>query len=580
MPNPPFPDTSDGQPPLVWNVQDFGGINTNAKRPAIDDNDFAWLQNYFPIGPGNMRTLWSNGTAVYTVPPTGVTIIYYYFFNINTVQQCAVFLSDGTAVQVNPATMAQVSISSTSGQFYAGGYLPAASQWNDSGIIIVSEATNPNGYFAWDGSTLYSPGQNAPNWLTDQTPTVMPSGIHGNAIETYQNRAWVTTPPETGGIPSIISQSGPGNGATFSGASGGGSTPQQDGSLKVSFTGLRQANGFLYYFGDSSIGVISNVQTTGGITTYSNQNVDPQTGTVWPGSIQQFSSVLGVGIMFANVAGIYLCVGGSAGKVSHDLDGLFANIDTSFTPTSGLAIIFGVKVYSLLIKTLDQNGNSTFVMCMTDGKPKGDGFRWFLGSQDKVLSLIATNEVSSNMQVWGSDGSALFQCFAQPSATLAKSLQTKFFPGKSPAEYIIFKKLYRFYFMAQDNSGSGIIFSGTFDSDFANTSMVVSSLVAVNVQGNALQAQNIANQNIYPVTFGVIAAGSGGIIWINATGGVVNWVNATGGVVVFTASALLVPMIDASCYGRLIGATLGSISEDFTLIALTLLFSYDAPYGG
>jgi len=579
---PPFPDAGNGKPPQVWNIQDFSGINTNAQRPAIADNEFSWLQNYIPIGPGNMRTLYSNGSVIFTAP-IGKTIVYYYFFNLSTVQQCAVFLSDGTAVQVNPVTQATVTISAVAGDFYIGGSLPAATQWNASGIIIVCESQNPNGYFAWDGSTLFRPGQNAPSWLTNQTPTVMPSGIHGNAVETYANRAWVTTPPEVGNIPAIISQSGPGNGATFSGGSGGGSTPQQDSSLRATFTALRQANGFLYYFGDSSVGVISNPQTTGGITTYGNQNVDPQVGTSWPGSVQQFNTAVGTGIMFANPQGIYVVVGGQAKKVSFDLDGLFSKADfQTVIPTASVAIIFGVAIYSLLIRTTDQNGNASNVMCMTDGKPnaKGDGFRWFLGSQDRTLTRIGTNEVNSSLQTWGSDGNTLFQCFTTASATLAKSLQTKFFPGASAAEYIIFKKLYRFYFAAEDNAGSGIRFSGTFDSDFANTAMIIDSLTAVNIQGNALQAQNIAQQNIYPVTFGIISAGSGVINFTNASGGVITFTNVGGAQIFFTVAAFLVPMLNANCYGRFMGATLGSTSTDFTLICLTMLWSYDAPYGG
>lgn len=580
MPNPPFPDAPSGTPPKVWNIQNFVGINTQSKRPAIADGEFSWLQNYFPIGPGNMRTLWSNGSPVYTAPG-GKTIIYFYFFNLAAVEQCAVFLSDGTAVQVNPNTSATVTISANAGDFYAGGSLPAAAQWNATGIVIVTEATNPNGYFAWDGSTLYRPGQNAPNWLTNSTPTVMPSGVHGNAVETYGNRAWVTAPPQNGGIPSIILNTGPSNGASFSSTAGGGAVPQQDSSLKYSFTALKQTNGFLYPFGDSSVSVISNVQTTGGATTYSNQNLDPQKGTSWPGTVKQFTTQYGPGIMFASPQGVYLLVGGSVQKVSYDLDGIFANADfQTVVPSAAIAIVFGVTVYSILIKTIDQNGNAATVLCMTDGKPKGNGFRWFLGSQISALTYIQTNEVSSSISTWGTDGTHLFQCFAAPSASLPKSLQTKFFAGESEAEYIIFKKMYRFYFQAVDNAGSGITFSGTFDSDYANTSMVVNSLTAVNQQGNALQAQNIANQNLYPVTFGLIAAGSGGINFTNASGGIIVFVNGTGGGITFTVAALLVPGLDVSCYGRLLGATLGSISTDFTLIALTMLYSTDAPYVG
>lgn len=586
MPNPPFPDAAAGQSPQLWHIQDFAGINTQSRRPAIADQEFAWLQNYMPIGSGNMRTLWSNGPNVYTVPDNR-TIVYMKLYNLASIVQAAVIFNDGTAVQVNPSTSATTVISSAPGQFYEGGNIPAIAQWNSSGIVIVTEANYPNGYYAWDGSTLYLPGQNAPDWLTDQTPTVMPSGVHGVAIETYQGRAWVAAPPESGGIPPVLFNSGGGNGANFSTTSGGGAVPQQDASLTYTFTGLKQTNGFLYYFGDSSVGVISNIQvTTNGSTlstTYSNVNVDPQKGTPWRSSIRQFTTPQGPGILFANPQGIHILLGGTATKVSGDLDGLFAEADfLSLTPSAGVGIIYGITVYCLLFKTLDQNGNQIVVMAMTDGKrnARGDGFRWWLASQTAIPTFITFNEIDSNLEIWGTDGKHIFQLFTTPSATLPKTIQTKFFPGSSPTEYIVFKKLFRFYFQAIDNAGTGVAFDGTFDSDYANTSMVISSLTAVNSQGNALQAQNIQNQNLYPITFGVISAGSAIIIFINNSGGVIQFVNSGQEAINFSVSSLLIPGIDASCYGRLIGASLGSTSQDFTLVALTMLYSFDAPYLG
>jgi len=557
MPRPPFPDAST-EPPRVWNIQDFVGINTQPKRSAIGDNEFSWLQNYFPIGSGNMRTLWSNAPASYTAP-AGKTIVYFKMFNIGSALQAGVFFSDGTAVQVNPATGAAVTISSTVGTFYIGNYNPAVAQWNANGIVIATEATNPNGYYAWDGSTLYAPGSPAPDWLTDNTATTMPSGIHGNAIEVYGNRAWVTTPPETGGVPSTLSNSGPGNGATFSGTAGGGTTPQQDSSLVYTFTGLRQTNGFLYYFGDSATGVISNVQTaTSGsslVTTYSNQNVDPQKGTPWRATIRAFTTGFGPGIMFANPQGVHLLVGGSVQKVSSDLDGIFANADfNTLTPSAGVAIVYGISVYCLLIKTLDYQGNPIVVMCMTDGMQKGNGFRWWLATQSASLKFISWSEINSQLTCWGTDGASVYQLFAAPSAALPKIVQSKFFPGQVPGEYITYKKMYRMLLQAQDNAGTGILLTGTADANAASTPISLNSLVT--------------------------AGGSGAIVFVNNSGGIIQFVNNLGEPINFTVASLLIPWTDVSCYGALMGVTLVSTSQDFTLIALTMLYSLDAPVGG
>lgn len=557
MPNPPFSDAPAGTPPKVWNIAQFSGVNTQAQRPAIGDQEFSWLQNYFPIGDGNMRTLWTNASAIYSAPG-GKTIIYFYPFNLFGTLVAAVFFSDGTAVQVNLSTGSSTTISSNTGDFYSGaGPYPAASQWNAAGIVFVTEASNPNGYFAWGSGQLYRPGQPAPDWLTDETTTTMPSGVHGIAVETYGNRSWVATPPEPQPLspgtstPSIILNSVASNGADFNVGDGGGAVPQQDASLRYSFTALRQTNGFLYYMGDSATGCISNVQTVGGITSYSNQNVDPQKGTPWPATVQPFTTQYGPGILFANPQGVYLLVGGSVQKVSYDLDGIFANGDfQTLIPSAALAIVFGVTVYSLLLKTVDLNGNPAVIMCMTDGRPKGNGLRWWFASQTNSLTFIATSELNSTLTTWGTDGSNIFQCFAAASSSLTKTFQTKFFPGQSPAEYIMLKKLYRFYFMAIDNVGTGVTLTGTLDSD----------------QGD--------------VSYSINNTGAASITFVNDPGNVITFVNNTSGVLIFVVSGIALPFSDAACYGSLLGTTMSSTSTDYTLVALTMLYSNDAPRGG
>src|SRR5215472_1584814 len=552
MPGPiPFPDADQGKPPQLWVQSPVGGINTHSKRPAIDDQEFSWLQNYIPLGDGNLRTAWSNSAPIFTA--VGKSIIYYYFFNIATVQQCAVFFSDGTAIQINPVTFATVTITSTPNFFYIGTSLPQAAQWNANGIIIVCESQNPNGYFAWDGTTLFTPGVTAPTWLTNGVVASMPSGVHGNAIEIYQNRAWVTTPPEPGNIPSTISNSGPGNGATFAPSNGGNTVPQQDASLRASFTAIKQINGFLYVFGDSNVSVISNVQQSGSTVTYSNQNVDPQIGTSWPQSVQVFSGTnAGTALMFANPQGIFVLLGGYCLKVSDDLDQLFANADFTVTPTAAVVILFGVKFYCLLLKTRDYLGNVTTVMCMTAGNAKQNGqLRWFLCSQVNPQTIIGTNEVNSNLQCWSTDGTNLFQCFTTPSSSLVKTYQSRLFPGRSIAEYIIFKKLYRYFLLGVDNAGSGVTISGTID--------------------NETSAQNTVSLN---------SATSSVINFVNNSGGVIIFVNGSSQPIFFTVQSVVVPMSDVRGYGLLIGATMTSSSVDYTLIAITMLYSYDAPYGG
>ena len=93
-----------GQDRKFFTLEKFGSLNTKNQRPSIQDNEFSWIENMMPIGDGNLRTMWSNGPAIYTAPG-GLTIIYMYFYNIGSTTYCAVFLNDGTAVQVNTQTL-------------------------------------------------------------------------------------------------------------------------------------------------------------------------------------------------------------------------------------------------------------------------------------------------------------------------------------------------------------------------------------------------------------------------------------------------------------------------------------------
>ena len=43
-------------------IRQFRGIDTKAYRTAIDENEFAWLENAMPVGPANLRTIPTSST--------------------------------------------------------------------------------------------------------------------------------------------------------------------------------------------------------------------------------------------------------------------------------------------------------------------------------------------------------------------------------------------------------------------------------------------------------------------------------------------------------------------------------------
>lgn len=538
-----------GDDKKFFTLEKFGTLNTKANRPAIGDSEFAWIENMIPVGDGNLRTLPSNGASIYTA--VGKTIIYMYFFNIGLTNYVAIFFDDGTAVQVNIATQGVTTITSTTGTFYPGSLnlnnpAPAAAQFGQSGIVIVTTAST-NGYYAWDGVTLYKPGDAAPNWLTNTTPTTMPSGISGTCVETFTNRVWV-------GNGANRSQSAPSNGADFSGADGGGTSPSTDSFLRREITQLKQSNGFLYQFADSSINVISNVQTSGSpiSTTYNNQNVDPQQGTPYHNSVQSF----GRGLIFASNTGVYALVGGAAEKVSDMLDGIFLNAlpylqtDTSILQPSGAVMnIYDIKVYMLLLPLIDP-----FSGAERNGLVMWDGKKWFLGSQNSSLTFIASQEINSQLAAWGTDGTNVFPLFNTASNSLNKIWRTRLWPGDG---WQITKQAMRLYTMAQDNSGSGYSITGTLDYVLEDAGLQTTSSFT-------------------------ISSTSFRIAFTNAGGGIIQFQNASNQDIFFTVGGLSLSGFDGgkvNARGNLLGLTMQSTSPDFTLVAHSLLYQNQSPLG-
>jgi hypothetical protein len=532
-----------GAEPKTFVLEKFGGLNTKANRPAIGDQEFSWLENLMPIGDGNMRCLPTNGPVLYTASG-GLTIIYFYCYNINSNVYAALFLSDGSAVQVNLATLVATTIAGA-GTFYPGATIlgnpaPQASQWGTSGIAIVS-TNSTSSYYAWDGAVLYGPGSAAPSWLTDSTPTTMPTGVSGTCIETYQGRAWI-------GNGVNFTNSAPGNGADFTANDGGGTSPVTDAFLRREITWIRQSNSFLYRGGDSSVNVISNVQSSGSpvVTTYNNQNVDPQVGSPFHNSVAPFGRAL----IFATSTGVYRLEGGSVEKISDDaLDGVLSKVQSLITndasinqPTAAVCNIYAVKTYCVLIPVLDIYGVNRLVMAMWSG-----GKKWWFGSQDRALTFIGSQEINSICTAYGTDGTHFFQLFATTSMTLTKILQSKLWAGDG---LIVTKQVMRAYALLQDNSGAGYTLTGTIDYVAENATSSVPITISSNQQ---------------PLVF----VGTGPIQFTGLGGANLN----------FTVSGLTYNGQTLAVSGAMVGWTLTSTSPDFTLEGLILLYRNQSPFG-
>lgn len=462
-------------PPNIVTLDQWKGLNQQGRRGSIDDQEHWWDENYFPIGPGNLRTCWGHGPTLYTAPSgTQILRIFFGFIGDKTPQFGApppgrygwMFLSNGTVDQVDLDTQEVTHIGAI-WQPIGPQYWADAVVWRprffgsvagQSGGVLFG---SPQGLYAWDG-TLYSPGDPAPDWLTDIAETdpggpipPMPVGLPGiYCMEVYQSRLFVAGKD-------VVSFSAPSNGADFSTVNGGGSFGYFGNKLVYSFMDLAASAGYLFVFGDSSIDMISNIQLTGAGTTaspyttnFNYQNVDPQVGHRFPRAVGR----IGRYFTMYNGAGIFLLQGGDAQEIGEKTTNVYTTLDTTqFLPTMAAATMFGFRVMLCNGRFTDPYGVTRSLLLMWH-PARGNQF-WTVASQNLNLTHIGNYEQDSTITPYGTDGTNLYQLFAAPDPNLKKILATKALRGQGSSQLTI-KNFKRMYAEIHDNSGQGVSITG------------------------------------------------------------------------------------------------------------------------
>ena len=501
----------------------FNGIDTRPGRMNVADDKCTIMDGFFPFGDGRARCCWDAGAAIYgSVTPGFPGIAYFDFGNIFNTLYAIVIRNDGGVVAVNMNTFAVIPIGAIGTIQNPGQYGTAITQWGAKYILIVSNQTN--GYFLWDGAItgLYLPGQTVPGLGT------MPTGIGGWAIEVYSSRVFITSGAN-------VYFTAPGNPIDFNVADGGGSFTSNDSSLRVQYNALKQSNGYLYFFGDSSISYLSGIQSSGSpiVTTYSYQNVDPEVGTPWPGTVD----LLGANIAFANPVGAHVSYGGRAAKISSELDGITFDF-TRLQPSSAKAIIFGKRVYMVLMPVLDQiTGqpvNKIFVW---------DEQRWSSTPQSPNLTFLQTLEVNSVLTAYGSDGTYIYPLFVAPTTNFNKAIQSKFWvPRGDLAELKAVNRVWAAFQFYQIPSAT-VIFS--VDSERGSTFQPISLTNAGNV-----------------------------VTWVTVTLAVANWVNNASAPVTWSAAnsgVVLMPPRQVAQNGVMLGFTIITGAPDIALLRVAMM---------
>ena len=503
--------------PLIFEA--FEGINTATLRPGVDDKQAYWLDGWMPLGPGrNLRTMYGISAALYAAPAP-LAVAFFDFGNIGSTPYMILVQSDGSIMAVNTNTSVASAIAAAGTIQNPSRVNVGFTQYGSQYFIIVSKQVN--GYFIWDGTTFYAPGASFGGGT-------IPTAISGTAIEVYAGRVWIANG-------ATITFSVPGSLIDFSSGDGGGNFTSSDSFLRVAFIQLKQTNGFLYLIGDSSINYISGVQTSGSppVTTFTNQNADPEVGTPWPSTVDVFNR----NILFANAFGAHVSYGGAVTKISEMLDGVYNTVPNfgNIVPSAAKAIIFGKKCWILLLPVIDlvtnQQVNKLFLW---------NGKQWWSTPQDVTLVYIQFQEINSVLTAWGTDGTSVYQLFAQPSVNFTKTFQTKLWD--KPGGYQFTKFVTRLW---------GIV------RYYSNLSPTLN-----------ISLDNENSSNVNPASVTTIAAE-----WVNNLGNVVQWVNNSSQVVTWLSNGGVYSVFEPDAVaqqGVLTGFTGTTNAADMAVVSIMI----------
>ena len=395
---------------------------------------FTALTAYGPVGNVYSNAILSPVITAGTI--TGVNIIGGGDYKTNAVEPVCIIADNGDYY------VSGVSISSR-----GSGYSSTASITSTGGgasVVVQAAFTSIVSGGSLSSVIITNPGQFGSNIAptlsmvdtlatAQATITLMPFGIQGTTIETYQGRAWVANGP-------IVYFAAPGSFTDFATSDGGGNFTSGDNFLKVGYIRLVNTNGFLYLVADSSMNYISGVTTSGSppTTTFTNQNADPEIGTPYPYSVL----TRGRDIVLANSFGVHVSRGANLEKVSEALDGVWtsvANFGSLSQLSSAKSTVFSKKIWMVLAQIVDPVANTTQNKLLI-----WNGKEWYASVQGfGPLTFIATQEINSVLTAWGTDGNVIRPLFQSASTAFQKTIQSRYWD--EPGGYQFSKATGRFW---------------------------------------------------------------------------------------------------------------------------------------
>lgn len=554
-------------------LKDFLGVNTQANRTAIAENQFSWLENVMPVGYANLRVVPFQGVPVQTI--VGVTINYWKYVNVNLTDYLIVTTTAGGAYAINLSTYAKTTIAAAS--TFTG--TVAVAQWKNERVLFIAG----NGYFDWNGTTFTTDsatftftGSITTNVMTvtvaGSQPLAVGQGISGagvtsgaritavltgsggigtysvtsadvgsealtatptapaagSTIATFAGRVWV-------GNGRTVTFSAPGSYTDFNTTDAAGSFTITDETLHSNINCLLTANNFLYIFGDSSVNMVSDVRVVGSpaVTVFSNVNVSALIGSNLPYSIFPFYRT----IAFATRYGFYGMSGSTPQKLSDDLDGIIPLIDFTQTVSGDVANLFSILCGCFAFTYNDPIVGARKLLAIFFNK------KWFFASQGNNLTIVAGGFQSGTPAIFGTDGSNIYKLFSDSASNIQSTVQTALWPMKKPTAIKNVEK----GGVEVTSGGAPVTVSATMDTEI-----------------NTLEL-NLSNTNT--------------ATWVNSSGATVTWTNSASAAVDWISSGFQFFASDSEQVGRYYGMTVVSNSPAFTYNGIMSQFE-DGPNWG
>ena len=507
--------------------RDWTAVNTTNARNAIPANCFYNCENLQPIGFSNLHTVPGISAALWNY---GTDIVYWDTpVNINGVLWNIVATTNGKLFAYNFGSPAAIQIN---GANTLSGSGTRITQWKNQVALIIDST----GYYVWTGSGN----------ITLITGSGVPTA--GNDIAVYSGRVWIVSGRLL--LWSIVDNY---DGTSWTAAGGAGFKNLTDPVLVGNVTRLYAANGYLYYFGVTSINAISDVYVAAGASpptpTFTDLNLIANVGTDQPASVFTYGRPL----MFMTRFGMRALFGVSAPSIStidennpyaSGIDGTIQYVDYSQAISGGTCVVNNILCCAFLIKRLnDPTFGSNTVLAMFQLSAAGYGKWWF--ANYGAVTRITTALVGNAPSLFGYIGNQFFQLFANPSTAPNATFSSPLWDFNDP---LSIKEFVRVGFQI-----SSPVISGSFT-------------LSVDTTTGSTQVPTLSN--------------AGAVTWINNSGNAVQWANTVPQIVNWIGNQYLLYSGQApGGFDTYVGLTFTSNGSIYEMNALLMDYKLGSRWG-